>query len=84
MDGVAIRGFVRDRQLAHEDAVEAWVEVCHDIAGIDPETARKALETYRACKAVRFSQAGRRYTVTHGMFLDAPVLRKAAAAWGGV
>jgi hypothetical protein len=61
------------------DAQKNMVATIAQIAGLTDAEAQAAFFTLHKAKALKLDPIGGRYTVTHGAFMDADVLRRAAA-----
>lgn len=60
------------------NAEESFIQFAMNTAGLTREQAVAALERYRADKVIKIDPVGGQYTLKHGAFAEAEVLRKAA------
>jgi DNA-binding IclR family transcriptional regulator len=61
-------------------AENSFVEILMGIAGISRSDAFKALATFRKLKVVKLDPVGGRYTIRHGAYMAADVIRRAVNA----
>lgn len=66
-------------QSAAPNAIERFLAALQEIGGIDLATAKRVLAHYRKIRVVVIDHRAGHVTVKHGAFLDADVIRKAAA-----
>lgn len=63
----------------HSRAESVLMETIRGITGCSPVEAKKAMNTLRRLKVIKFDASRGRYIPLHGMYMEADVLRNAIA-----